>query len=153
MMYARLAALASAVTMILCGSVQAALPAPASLPPTPAIAVKAVAERMPGVELPAQTKAVADTAALREGAVHVAMTNFDGPRPGARPGAIQGQGVAADPVSSYLLSATRYAQDVGSFWSGPAQSSDISEVPLPGALWLFGSALLAFLAISVRRKF
>ena len=28
-----------------------------------------------------------------------------------------------------------------------------SETPLPGALWLFGSALLAFLGISARRRF
>lgn len=28
-----------------------------------------------------------------------------------------------------------------------------SEAPLPGALWLFGSALLAFLGISARRRF
>jgi hypothetical protein len=28
-----------------------------------------------------------------------------------------------------------------------------SEAPLPGALWLFGGALLAFLGISARRRF
>lgn len=32
-------------------------------------------------------------------------------------------------------------------------ASPLPAVPMPGALWLFGSALLAFLGISARRKF
>ncbi len=32
-------------------------------------------------------------------------------------------------------------------------TSSVSAVPLPGALWLFGSALLGFLGLSNRRKF
>jgi hypothetical protein len=30
--------------------------------------------------------------------------------------------------------------------------SNVSAVPLPGALWLFGSAVVAFLGFSMRRK-
>lgn len=33
------------------------------------------------------------------------------------------------------------------------RGADTSDVPLPGALWLFGSALLVFVGISARRKF
>lgn len=33
------------------------------------------------------------------------------------------------------------------------ETGKASEAPLPGALWLFGSALLAFLGISARRRF
>jgi hypothetical protein len=31
-------------------------------------------------------------------------------------------------------------------------STNIAAVPLPGAVWLFGSGLLAFLGVSSRRK-
>ena len=37
------------------------------------------------------------------------------------------------------------------FYSNAAGKT--SEAPLPGALWLFGGALLAFLGISARRRF
>lgn len=38
-------------------------------------------------------------------------------------------------------------------FSGLARAADTSEVPLPGALWLLGAALLVFVGISARRKF
>jgi hypothetical protein len=38
-----------------------------------------------------------------------------------------------------------------SFYSPTAQPSEAA--PLPGALWLFGSALLVFIGISARRRF
>jgi hypothetical protein len=38
------------------------------------------------------------------------------------------------------------------FYSNGAAKTT-SETPLPGALWLFGGALLAFLGISARRRF
>jgi hypothetical protein len=31
-------------------------------------------------------------------------------------------------------------------------STNIAAVPLPGAVWLFGSGLLAFLGVASRRK-
>ncbi len=37
--------------------------------------------------------------------------------------------------------------------AGAVATSSVSAVPLPGALWLFGSALLGFLGLSNRRKF
>jgi hypothetical protein len=37
------------------------------------------------------------------------------------------------------------------FYSNAARTP--SDAPLPGALWLFGGALLAFLGISARRRF
>jgi hypothetical protein len=58
----------------------------------------------------------------------------------------------ASPFYSYLLSAGQYVLEVGSF-SGPyAASPQVSDVPLPGAIWLFGSGLVAFLVIAGRHK-
>jgi hypothetical protein len=57
------------------------------------------------------------------------------------------------PFHSYLLDAGRFVLDVGSLSQRRAEAPTVSAVPLPGALWLFGSALLAFLVISGRRKF
>jgi hypothetical protein len=147
MMYARLAAFAGAATMVLCGAVHAAPPAQPALAPAQPMVVATV------VQLPVRPMTVAETPAVRDGGMQMAMNTFDGPRPGSRPGTMPGNTIAPGPFSSYLLSATRAVQDVGSFWSGPEEAPKISEAPLPGALWLFGSALLAFLAISVRRKF
>ena len=58
-----------------------------------------------------------------------------------------------DPFYTSLLDAGRFVLDVGSFSQQRAQPRAVSAAPLPGALWLFGSALLAFLAIAGRRKF
>lgn len=57
------------------------------------------------------------------------------------------------PLHSYLLSAGEYVLEVGTLSDQHTARSRISDVPLPGAIWLFGSALLAFLGISSRRKF
>jgi hypothetical protein len=56
------------------------------------------------------------------------------------------------PLHSYLLSAGEYVLQVGTLSEQHTKPSRISDVPLPGAIWLFGSALLAFLGISSRRK-
>ncbi|MET0544031.1 MAG: hypothetical protein ABWZ88_19995 [Variovorax sp.] len=56
------------------------------------------------------------------------------------------------PFHAYLLGAGRYMLDVGSFAHARPVLSTISAVPLPGALWLIGSALLVFLVISARRS-
>jgi hypothetical protein len=58
-----------------------------------------------------------------------------------------------DPFYTSLLEAGRFVLDVGSLSQQRAPSHPVSAAPLPGALWLFGSALLAFLAIAGRRKF
>lgn len=141
----RLAALAGASTLALCGLVHAAGPA------HPSLGESSGAERIAAVQLPA---AVGQPAVLRADAVQVAVNTFDATSPAARAAAADGDAIPRNPFSSYLLSATRYVQDVGTFRS-PADTTPkkISDAPLPGALWLFGSALLAFLAISVRRKF
>ncbi|MBK6005155.1 hypothetical protein JJB11_03545 [Ramlibacter ginsenosidimutans] len=56
------------------------------------------------------------------------------------------------PLHTYLLSAGEYVLQVGTLSDQHAVPSRITDVPLPGAMWLFGSALLAFLGISSRRK-
>lgn len=56
------------------------------------------------------------------------------------------------PLHAYLLSAGHYVLEVGSLSEAAATPSEVANVPLPGALWLFGSALVAFLGISSRRK-
>jgi hypothetical protein len=55
------------------------------------------------------------------------------------------------PFYSYLLSA---GEDVLQLGSAPKQqaAAPVSAVPLPGAIWLFGSALVAFLCIAGRRR-
>jgi len=56
------------------------------------------------------------------------------------------------PFFTYLLTAGQYLLRID---TTPGQfniSTQISAVPLPGAMWLFGSALLAFLGYSRRRK-
>jgi hypothetical protein len=55
------------------------------------------------------------------------------------------------PFFTYLLTAGQYVLVINNFFAGSV-STNIAAVPLPGAMWLFGSALLAFLAISSRRK-
>jgi hypothetical protein len=56
------------------------------------------------------------------------------------------------PLHSYLLTAGEYVLQVGTLSEQYTAPSKITDVPLPGAIWLFGSALLAFLGISSRRK-
>lgn len=58
----------------------------------------------------------------------------------------------ADDFSTYLLGAGRYVLAVGSFAHAQQEVPASSPVPLPGALWLFASALFVFLGISVRRS-
>jgi len=57
------------------------------------------------------------------------------------------------PLYAYLLSAGQYVLEIGTLPDQSTVANKMSAVPLPGALWLFGSALLAFLGISSRRKF
>jgi hypothetical protein len=56
------------------------------------------------------------------------------------------------PLYSYLITAGQYVLEVGTFSDSPAVSAKVSPAPLPGAMWLFGSALMAFLWISGRRR-
>lgn len=56
------------------------------------------------------------------------------------------------PYFSYLLTAGQYVLEINTQPGQHSISTAISVVPLPGALWLFGTALLAFLGISSRRK-
>jgi hypothetical protein len=56
------------------------------------------------------------------------------------------------PFYDYLLGAGQFVLEVGTFASQPPASSRISALPLPGATWLFGSGLLAFLWISARHR-
>lgn len=56
------------------------------------------------------------------------------------------------PFFSYLLTAGQYVLQINTLPGQMNVSTNIAAVPLPGAMWLFGSALLAFLAISSRRK-
>jgi hypothetical protein len=58
----------------------------------------------------------------------------------------------AEPLHAYLLSAGQYVLDVGTLAQQRSGAPTVSAVPLPGALWLFATALLAFLGISGRRK-
>jgi len=51
-----------------------------------------------------------------------------------------------DAGKHYILELTRMSSDLA------FARTDISAVPLPGAIWLFGSALLGFLGFSNRRK-
>ena len=150
MKYACIAAICGAASLAFTGLVHAAGPASAPITLAPAPVVAVAAERI-ATALPAQAMAGA-----QPGAVHVAVNSFDAARPAtraARAAALQGDAPLQDAAPSYLVSASRYAQDVGSFLNAPATADKMTEAPLPGALWLFGSALLAFLAIAVRRKF
>lgn len=56
------------------------------------------------------------------------------------------------PIHAYLLSAGEYVLAVGTLAAEVPPSTQVSAVPLPGAIWLFGSALLAFLGISSRHR-
>jgi hypothetical protein len=65
----------------------------------------------------------------------------------------QGTTPASDfPFYSYLLGAGQFVLEVGTFASQPPVSAKVSALPLPGATWLFGSGLLAFLWISARHR-
>jgi hypothetical protein len=56
------------------------------------------------------------------------------------------------PFFSFLLTAGQYVLQINTLAAQMNISTNIAAVPLPGAMWLFGSALLAFLGISGRRK-
>lgn len=56
------------------------------------------------------------------------------------------------PFYRSLVGAGEYVLDVGTLSAGAQASPRPSAVPLPGAMWLFGSALLAFMWISGRHR-
>jgi hypothetical protein len=56
------------------------------------------------------------------------------------------------PLHAYLLGAGQFVLEVGTFSSEQPVSVMISAAPLPGAAWLFGSGLVAFLWIAARRR-
>jgi len=56
------------------------------------------------------------------------------------------------PFHTALLTAGQYILQINTLPGQLSISTQISAVPLPGALWMFGSALLGFLGFSKRRK-
>jgi hypothetical protein len=56
------------------------------------------------------------------------------------------------PFFNFLLTAGQYVLQINTLPGQMNVSTNIAAVPLPGAVWLFGSALLAFLGMSARRK-
>jgi len=58
----------------------------------------------------------------------------------------------AIPFHLALVSGEQYVLQINTPQSQRSTSTKISAVPLPSALWLFGSALIAFLGISRRRR-
>jgi hypothetical protein len=56
------------------------------------------------------------------------------------------------PFFSYMMAAGQYVLGITTLAGQHSISTNISAVPLPGAVWLFGTALAAFLGISRRRK-
>lgn len=109
------------------------------------------------------------------GFVHAAPSPLQAPVAlvAAQPSAIQvvGGPAAAYPRTGNIVAVSDVAASSRSTWTdAPSQRESIystllssgrqtqaaektSEAPLPGALWLFASALLAFLGISARRRF
>ena len=125
----RIAAGVAAMAVVLAGSVQASGLRSPALPKAPA--------QSAGVVVDAPAYAVHDTAeparVLHANAQLVQARMSNSPVRAAAP--------AGDfPVYSQLLGA------------GEKVRADGTAVPLPGALWLFGSALLAFLCIAGRRR-
>lgn len=131
MMKARLAATLAAALLAMAGTAQAA---PVSLrQPAPVPPAQVPPHAVPEGGVPPQ--AVFQLPTLAEDA--------RAPQPAASEEA---------PLHKYLIGAGQYVLEVGTLSEAKAPSSTVSDVPLPGAVWLFGSALLAFLAISSRRK-
>jgi len=56
------------------------------------------------------------------------------------------------PFFTFLLTAGQYVLRIDTLPGQFNVSTNIAAVPLPGAMWLFGSALVAFLGMSARRK-
>ena len=56
------------------------------------------------------------------------------------------------PFFNFLLTTGQYVLQINTLPGQMNVSTNIAAVPLPGAMWLFGSALLAFLGVSARRK-
>jgi len=56
------------------------------------------------------------------------------------------------PFFNFLLTTGQYVLQINTLPGQMSVSTNIAAVPLPGAMWLFGSALLAFLGVSARRK-
>jgi hypothetical protein len=56
-------------------------------------------------------------------------------------------------MDTHLLGAGQLVLEVGTSKAGPpAVANQVSAVPLPGAIWLLGTALLAFIGIASRHK-
>jgi hypothetical protein len=56
------------------------------------------------------------------------------------------------PFFTFLLTAGQYVLQINTVKDQMNISTNIAAVPLPGAVWLFGSGLLAFLGVASRRK-
>ena len=92
---------------------------------------------------------VAAAALVFAGSAAAAVEAADAPAaPAPPPALIVTTVLQEEPLQAYLLSAGVYVLEVGSLSTPAKADPGKSEVPLPGALWLFGSALVAFLGIS-----
>jgi len=58
----------------------------------------------------------------------------------------------ATPFHAQLLGAGQDVLEIDSPKGQPPVSNQVSAVPLPGAMWLFGTALLAFIGIASRHR-
>ena len=133
---ARLIALAGAATFAFAGLCHADV-LPASPAPAQAASAGAGTSIVVAMVVPVHAGEATSMTARRPAA---ALATSSGDRKGG-------------PFQTYLLGAGRYMLDVGTFARARPVLSTISAVPLPGALWLIGSALLVFLGISARRSF
>lgn len=159
MMKARLAAWAVAATLASAGVAHAApvvlrqepQVAPAPQQGTPAGVRHEAAAQKSGTDpvQPTGTPAVRDDAAAAAAEAAAAIV---APPVGQESRTTEKAVKSGSPLHGYLLSAGEYVLQVGTLSDQHTAPSRIKDVPLPGAIWLFGSALLAFLGISSRRK-
>lgn len=149
MVKARIAAVVGAAVLALASAAQASVVPPTGPSPAPAHAPNAQFDS-PAVEAVLLTASVPSpdssvTAPTLQTSAQAASGPMSTTSVGARPPAND------VPFYSYLLSAGEIVLELG---TGPKQQAvpQVSAVPLPGAIWLFGSALVAFLCIAGRRR-
>lgn len=148
MVKARIAAVVGAAILALASAAQASVVPPTGPSPAPAHAPNAEFDS-PAVDTVLLTAAFASP---DSNTTQILPTNTQ-----AVAGRMSSTSVGASapasefPFYSYLLSAGEIVLELG---AGPKQQAvpQVSAVPLPGAIWLFGSALVAFLCIAGRRR-
>lgn len=148
MVKACIAAVVGAAVLAFASAAQASVVPPTGPSPAPAHAPNAQFGS-PAVEAVLLTGAAAspdiDTAPTLQTRVQAAGGSMSTTSVGAK-------SPAGDvPFYSYLLGAGEIVLELG---TGTQQQAvpQVSAVPLPGAIWLFGSALVAFLCIAGRRR-